>query len=82
MTNDKVDINFELGKIESRFGKISMELDLCKLSNIAKGSVMIVDHGRALKENGLITPTDYLKIINRVNEYIEETDKKCVCKRK
>ena len=80
--NNKTDVKFELGKIESRFGKISMELDTCKLSEIAKGSVMIVDHARALKENGLISPTDYLKIIDKVNEYIDDANIKCICKRK
>ncbi len=82
MTNNKTDVHTELGKIESRFGKISMKLDVCKLSEIAKGSVMIVDHARALKENGLISPTDYLKIIDRINEYIDVADKKCICNKR
>ncbi len=51
---------------------------MCKLSEIAKGSVMIVGHARALKENGLISPTDYLKIIDRVNEYIDTANIKCI----
>lgn len=38
--NNRTDVKFELGQIESRFGKISMELDMCKLSEIAKGSVI------------------------------------------
>ena len=82
MTNNKIDVHFELGKIESRFGKISMKLDECKLSEIAKGSVMITDHARALKENDLISLTDYLKIIDRVNEYIDVADKKCICNKR
>lgn len=40
MTNNKIDVNLELGQIESRFGKISMKLDECKLSEIAKGYVI------------------------------------------
>lgn len=79
MTNNKTDIRAELGKIESGFGMISMKLDECKLSEIARRSVMIIDRARALKENGLISPTDYLKIIDRTNEYIYTADKKCIC---
>ena len=37
---------------------------------------------RGLKENGLISPTEYLKIIDRINEYIDDADKKCICKKK
>ena len=80
--NNRTDVKFELGKIELRFGKISVEIDKCKLSEITKDSVIIVDHARALKENGLISPTDYLKIIDRVNENIDTANTKCVCKRK
>ena len=82
MTKNKVDINFELGKIELRFGKIAHEIDGCELSGIAKDSVMIVDHARALKENGLIPPTTYLKIIDRVNENIDIAKNKCTCKKR
>lgn len=70
----------ELDKIASGFGKISMKLDECKLSEIAKTTVIIVDRARALKENGLISPTDYLKIIDIINGYIDDADKKCICK--
>lgn len=72
---------FELGKIELRFGKIKIGIDRCVLAEIAKDSVIIVDHGRALKENGLISPTDYLKIIDRVNENIDIANRKCICKK-
>ncbi len=57
MTNNKIDVRIELDKIASRFGKISMKLDECDLPEIAKGYVMMIDHTRALKENGLISPT-------------------------
>jgi hypothetical protein len=77
MTN--ANIKSELDNIASGFGKISMKLDACKLSEIAKTSIVIVDHARALKDDGLISPTDYLKIIDRANEYIDDADKKCVC---
>ena len=69
MTQNKVDINFELGKIELRFGKIAHGIDVCKLSGISKDSVIIIDRARALKENGLISPTNYLKIIDRVKRF-------------
>ena len=82
MTKNKVDINFELGKIELRFGKIAHEIDICELSGIAKDSVIIVDHARALKENSLISPTNFLKIIDRVNENIDITNRKCICKKR
>ena len=82
MQNDKVDINFELGKIELRFGKIAHEIDVCELSGIAKDSVIIIDHARALKENSLISPTKYLKIIDRINENIDIANNKCVCKKR
>ena len=82
MSNNKVNINYELGKIELRFGKIAHEIDVCELSGITKDSVIIVDHARALKENSLISPTKYLKIIDRVNENIDITDKKCICKKR
>lgn len=71
----------ELGKIELRFGKINIGIDRCELAEIAKDSVIIVDHGRALKENGLISPTDYLKIIDRINENIDIANRKCKCKK-
>ena len=79
MANHNVNVSLELDKISSGFGMISMKLDECKLSEIAKRTVIIVDHARALKENGLISPTDYLKIIDRVNGYIDDSDKKCIC---
>lgn len=82
MPNGKVDINLELWKIEFKFGKISSEIDRCELSEIAKDSVMIVDHARALKENGLIPPTKYLRIIDRINEHIDTADNKCICKKR
>lgn len=40
MTNNKVDVSFELGKIELRFGKMNVEIDKCHLSEIAKDSVI------------------------------------------
>lgn len=82
MANNNIDIHVELGKIESRFGKISMKLDECNLTEIAKGSVLIIDHARALKENDLISPTDYIKIIDKVSTYINDADKKCICKKR
>ena len=82
MPKNKVDINYELGKIELRLGKIAHEIDGCELSGIAKDSVMIIDHARALKENTLISPIEYLKIIDRVNENIDIANSKCICNKR
>lgn len=82
MTNDKINVSFELGKIELRFGKMNVGIDRCNLSEIAKDSVIIVDSARSMKENGLISPTDYLKIIDRLNENIDTANTKCVCKKR
>ena len=79
---NNVNIDLELGKIELRFGKIAHEIDTCELSGIAKDSVIIVDHARALKENGLIPPTKYLNIIDRVNDNIDIANNKCICKKR
>ena len=82
MVHSKVDIDLELGKIELRFGKIAIGIGRCELSEIAKDSVIITDHARALKENSLISPNKYLDIINRVNENIDITKRKCTCKKR
>lgn len=82
MPKNKVDINYELGKIELRLGKIAHEIDGCELSGIAKDSIMIIDNARALKENTLISPTEYLKIIDRVNENIDIANSKCICNKR
>lgn len=78
--NNKIDIKLELDKIRSGLGKISMELDECKLSEIARYSVLVVDRARGLKDDGLISPTDYLYFIDRINGYIDDANKKCICK--
>lgn len=80
--NNKTDVKLELHKIRSGLGKISMELDECKLSEIARVSVLVVDRARGLKDDGLISPTDYLYFIDRINEYIDDANKKCVCQKK
>lgn len=78
--NNKTDTKLELDKIKSGLGMISMKLDECNLSEIARYSVLVVDRARGLKDDGLISPTDYLYFIDRINGYIDDANKKCICK--
>jgi hypothetical protein len=78
MTNyDKVST---LNRIDLRFGKMKAMVDKCDLSKMAEDVLIIVDSARALKENALVSPTEYLKIIDRVRENIEIANRNCVCK--
>ena len=51
-----------LNGIDLRFGKMKAIVDKCDLSKIAEDTLIIVDSARALKENALISPTEYLKM--------------------
>lgn len=70
----------ELEKIQCGLGMISMKSDECNLADVGRRSVILIDHARTLKDNSTITHEDYLKTINALKEYIENANKRCICK--
>ncbi len=72
----------ELGKIELRFGKMISTIDRCKLSEMAEDVLIIADSARALKQDGLISPVDHLKIVDRLRENINVANRNCTCKKR
>lgn len=66
--------------IEITFVKINADAKQCILFGMAKGMIRITDNARALKEQNAITSNEYLDIINRMDDIIEDVSKNCKCK--
>lgn len=68
-------------RIELIFGKISADVGQCNLFGMANGMVRITDNARVLKEQDAITSNEYLDIINKIDNIITDTSRKCKCKK-
>ncbi len=67
--------------IEILFVKVNADAKQCILFGMAKGMVRITDHARALKEQNSISSNEYLDIIGRVDNIIDDVSNKCKCKK-
>ncbi len=67
--------------IENLFVKVNADVKQCILFGMARGMVRITDHARALKEQNAISSNEYLSIIDRVDNIIEDVSNKCKCKK-
>lgn len=68
-------------RIELIFGKISADVEQCNLFGMANGMVRLTDNARFLKDQDAMTSNEYLDIINRIDDIIMETSRKCKCKK-
>lgn len=68
-------------RIKLIFDKIRADAEQCNLFGMANGMTRIADSARALKEQDAITSNEHLDIIDKIDNIITDTSKRCKCKK-
>ena len=68
-------------RIKLIFDKIRADAEQCNLFGMANGMTGIADNARSLKEQSAITSNDHLDIIDKIDNIITDTSKRCKCKK-
>jgi len=68
--------------IELLFGKINADIERCNIIGMTRSMVRITDNARALKEQNAMNPTEYLNIIDRIDNILSDASRRCKCGKK